>query len=55
MNRRRYRDTGNRRHMTGVTTADFSAGYLRMLPPWALVKPWYMLGDHGLFCPVIFR
>lgn len=44
-----------RRLITGVTTADFSKEYLRMLPPWAVVKPWYMLGDHGPYSPVIFR
>lgn len=45
----------DRRLTRGVTTADFSGPYLRMLPPWAVVTPWYMLGDHGPYSPVIFR
>lgn len=45
----------NRRLTTGVTTAEFSLEYLRMVEPCYVVKPWYMLGDHGPFCPVIFR
>lgn len=44
-----------RRLIKGVTVADFSGPYLRMLPPWAVVTPWYMLGDHGPYSPVIFR
>jgi hypothetical protein len=38
-----------------MKTPDFSFGYLRMVPPWAVVTHWYMLGDHGPFCYVEFR
>lgn len=44
-----------RRLIRGVTVADFSGPYIRMLPWWAVEKPWYMMGDHGPYSPVIFR
>lgn len=45
----------DRRIKKGVTTADFSLAYLRMVEPWCLVSPWYMLGEHGPYSVVIFR
>jgi len=44
-----------RRRTLGLHVADFSKGYLRMVPAYSLVTPWYMLGDHGPFSPVLFR
>lgn len=44
-----------RRRTLGLHVADFSKGYLRMVPTYSLVEPWYMLGDHGPFSPVLFR
>lgn len=44
-----------RRMTRGVTTADISGLYIRMVEPWCLVSPWYMLGDHGPYSVVIFR
>lgn len=45
----------DRRRIVGLVTADFSGPYLRMVNPCDVVKPYYMLGDHGPFCPIQFR
>lgn len=45
----------NRRLVIGVTTFDMSAGYARCVDPWSVLDQFYMLGDHGPFCPIQFR
>lgn len=45
----------NRRLMQGVTTVDMSAGYARLVEPCYVIEQFYMLGDHGPFCPIQFR
>lgn len=45
----------NRRMYLGVTTADLSMGFIRFVEPQYVREQFYMLGDHGAFCPVQFR
>lgn len=45
----------NRRQIKGITTVDMSAGYARYVEPRFVITQFYMLGDHGLFCPIVFR
>ena len=45
----------NRRLMQGLTTVDMSAGYARFVEPCYVIEQYYMLGDHGAYCPIQFR
>ncbi|MNG28310.1 hypothetical protein D3C85_1660880 [compost metagenome] len=45
----------NRRLMQGLTTVDMSAGYARFVEPNFVIEQYYMLGDHGAYCPIQFR
>lgn len=38
-----------------MKTVDTSAGYLRLIEPMLVIEQFYMLGDHGPFCPIQFR
>lgn len=38
-----------------MKTFDMSWGYARLVYPYAVADQFYMLGDHGPFCPVEFR
>jgi hypothetical protein len=45
----------NRRLYTGIQTTDMSAGYVRRIEPFAVTEQFYMLGDHGCYCPIFYR
>lgn len=38
-----------------MKTVDMSAGYARYVDPSEVYEQFYMLGDHGPFCPIQFR
>lgn len=43
------------RLMQGALTIDMSYGYARYVLPCFVREQFYMLGDHGVFCPIAFR
>lgn len=45
----------DRRLMRGVTTFCLGHGYVRCVKPSFVVEQFYMLGDHGGYCPIAFR
>ena len=45
----------NRRLYSGIQTVDMSAGYAQRVEPFAVVEQYYMLGDHGCYCPIFYR
>lgn len=45
----------NRRFYEGVVTVDMSLGYARQVKPVYVTEQFYMLGDHGCYCPIFYR
>jgi hypothetical protein len=45
----------DRRLMYGVCTFCTAYGYARLVEPSYVIEQYYMLGDHGAYCPIQFR